>query len=812
MPFLVFLVLWVTPIYALKSKLCRQVEQAAGSGPSLPLARPDFQNEWPKSLRKIVIDVAEEHDRGGFGDLSAGYLTAIDLKSRLPADVEVTLLVNDRVLGKLSTLLGRPLNPGESLSGVRIVHEDQFDPVSPIDLYVGLAGGGQGRRFLEKARSGKLPMVIDQSTLSDAEAFLAPRDWVPVQVGDLSLKMARAGANAAEAGVYSDPVALKLRHSTREQAKAFALAALRNSHAPSLVTDLVAGNVLKGANISMAYRVEYSGAISLAFRSYLLGLRENLEAGQSYAMVCPSGFNLSELNQGSLADRIVVIPPGRKAPENAEPGKIYLLNSGSLSHEAFVGLLAASDIPPIIQGDGALSAAIILGKPFVATRQPHNQLAVAGFGEKLQAQTKDPRQQKLIQEVYGRGNLRRTQELMQVEGLFRNASEHTPVLTDSILATAKALEPLRSEGKSIAELLLTKIISDPTARAELFAKLIELSVGPPPTDLRPYLNLPDPATRSTFLEQLIQSEYKSKPVLSEPLARRLAEAVEKEPDSKIQLLLLTALEEGQLSRFPEIAPLAVDVASRIAQITLSEDLKYSALKLIAYSSAETPLGRKVVLDTLLSKNESDKSVAILFFETHPFQTDQEKNAALGLARSNNKYTLKNLAQAWMSHPGTTTAEQDRIREAMLNHVANPEVSWDVRDAILAQGAWPAAFERKVMQGFVDGKRDFGTLLYAKDTLSTESGEVLLRLVADPGSKDRQTAVGLLMKTQVSRERKLVVLEQMMAEADPRNASDGLRGLLALGDLTPEIRARIRDRFSSGTFLPWVYKALRELPP
>ena len=198
-------------------------------GASLPAEEAIRLRGLAKKLRyfrSVVVDVAEDLDRGGFGDIAAGYLTAFDLARAAPAHAPITLAVNARVLGKLSVMAGRTLHSGDFFNGIRILDRQELGRLPPIDLLIGVAGSGVTKEGSDRAiDSGLNPGLrtavrVQQTTFSGAEVFLG-RSEGTVSRGSMNWGVATAGADPGEAGVYFDPVIQLMKGKSREERHAF---------------------------------------------------------------------------------------------------------------------------------------------------------------------------------------------------------------------------------------------------------------------------------------------------------------------------------------------------------------------------------------------------------------------------------------------------------------------------------------------------------------------------------------------------------------------------------------------------------------
>jgi hypothetical protein len=110
-------------------------------------------------------------------------------------------------------------------------------------------------------------------------------------------------------------------------------------------------------------------------------------------------------------------------------------------------MMAVSEVPVVVAGDGALSAAIGLGAPFAMTFVGHNRSAILGVGERLRGAAKTPAQLELIEQLFGTSavagapDLAAAQALLRPENraLFAALAGEVGSLTDRVIETASAV-------------------------------------------------------------------------------------------------------------------------------------------------------------------------------------------------------------------------------------------------------------------------------------------------------------------------------------------------------------------------------------
>ncbi|MDE2292912.1 MAG: hypothetical protein KGL53_12595, partial [Elusimicrobia bacterium] len=263
-------------------------------------------------------------------------------------------------------------------------------------------------------------------------------------------------------------VARRLRGWPRAALRGFLLQELPKDGGAGLLREVLEGRLLGGAEVGLAYGISHKD-VKKQFRRYLLGLAARAAADKtSFVIATPSAFgpedvvDYSELvKRVRFVSRASEVPP----PAKAEPGKVYILKTGTLPHAAFIGLMAYSVPPPVVAGDGAMSAAIALGRPFVLTRVGWNKDNIDAYAQRLAARTTDPETRRLIKRVYGKIQLEYAQHLEDLPELFDGAARDIPVLTDTLAAAVRALRGLYDRRVPVEALL--QGLDDPSLQASL---------------------------------------------------------------------------------------------------------------------------------------------------------------------------------------------------------------------------------------------------------------------------------------------------------------------------------------------------------
>lgn len=404
----------------------------------------------------IVIDV--RGTRGGKGDVAAGYLTALDFIFRLKFQGQITLIVDDPSKSILSKLTGRKIEADSKLYAGKIQFEQPglLRPMKPADLYLSLANPSGTPKdpstFDIIPKDGlsssptKIPIhdqtiKITQTVLGNTENRNSKNPKGLIQAGSYFFNMDPAGLAKHESGIYFDAVALRLRGKPKNAIRAFVKASIGHTQGPtgSTLSGILDNRLLADSTVGLVYGIT-AEEVKHQFERYLSGLSSAAQSmGKSYTLLTPSGFSLSDIkNDLSLRDRVVVLESSssESIPKKAKPGTIYVVKTGALPHRTFVGLMAYSEIPPVVAGDGAMSAAAALGKPFLMTEVAWNKRNIQELATHLRGDgSHSPEAKAGVQKISDK-ELDVVLDLKPLEPAFESVLEKVKPLSDEMLFAA----------------------------------------------------------------------------------------------------------------------------------------------------------------------------------------------------------------------------------------------------------------------------------------------------------------------------------------------------------------------------------------
>jgi hypothetical protein len=407
--------------------------------------------------KKVVITSAPG---GGNGNDAAMWITARDLAGRFGASV--TLVPGGRGWRVLSRLTGLDATEEPTIVvGKGKVRVGLRPKTAPADLVIHLGGWGgpittpDGKiqpRYLstreEPSREDLIPVdahtVVAALPLFFSEAGLREVHGSArgaIVRGNTARDIAGAGLAANRAGVYVDPIALSLRDSAPSAVRDYALQALNDipsKKTRGALVGLLQGRKLRGAIFGLAYGL--GSADQAQVEAYTEGLVSDARRrGVSYVVVTPSRVS------DEVKRHVRYLRATDDISKHAEPGQVYVVEVETLPHRAFVSLMAASQIPPIVSGDSATSAALGLGKPFALTKVVgQNEMNITALRERLMREAK-PDEASLLGRLFPDGDqapdLSKVLELSTsaYQQAFHRASGKVGSLTDHILRSADDL-------------------------------------------------------------------------------------------------------------------------------------------------------------------------------------------------------------------------------------------------------------------------------------------------------------------------------------------------------------------------------------
>jgi hypothetical protein len=391
---------------------------------------------------------------------------------------EMTFVADETSLRILSKLEGRNISHGSTIFNgrVRIL---EFNKITDTDFpkavtLVQHLARPSGRNYFESSyRDERIPMdtranplgakipykgmLVVQTVLGNTENPNSIRPSGYLQFLDHSFVTPSAGLASNEAGIYKDVQARSLRGMKRDE-----LVGLLKENISRLPTieqqkfknllEFYEGRLLEGAQSGFAYGITLAQPYS-QYTSYLTSLRNN-DKNRATVIFTPSG--VVKKNSPDSATIHILGLSDSSFPERAKAGHVYLVQIPDVSRHVFNILMALSDTPVVVAGDGALSGVLSLGKPFLMTTTGWNYKNRIEIGKLLKAKA-SPQLASIIEDVFIKGRLNQAALLTsysdEMSRIIRTVADESRALLDSNLKIIGHLKKLIAEGKEIPAVL-----------------------------------------------------------------------------------------------------------------------------------------------------------------------------------------------------------------------------------------------------------------------------------------------------------------------------------------------------------------------
>jgi len=453
-----------------------------------PLTDPRIEELSQKlsTFKNIVFDV--RNYRGGHGDIAATYLTINEMLKRFKYHRTITIITNEVTAPILKKLAA---DDPDFLLKTDIVSVEDLQWFRPADLYIDLAGDSDDLNtrtvmFRRVAPQGHKPshhedgrvlvdnhtIFVSQTTLGATERPASP--YGQMGVGQQIFRTRPAGLGEFESGIYWDYSAYELGHLTKSAALKSGIEFLKDKD--------------KNKNLStMELRILYTlqarqedknrigflyGAshdqVSTQVNSYMKGISRTRKHKKPLVILSPSKWMPDDFLDERIFKRIHIIDQTDAFElDRLEDNHIYVVRTGFISPRLFNTLMAASDLPPILSGDGAMSAAIQLGRPFAMTGIEWNYRNIDIFRmhlENLQVdETKVPITQ--IFPDFSDPDLSRLGTLRFASTEFGSVPQYVPSLLGAIIENAYQVREMAAHPENFWN--IWEQLSDSKLKAEL---------------------------------------------------------------------------------------------------------------------------------------------------------------------------------------------------------------------------------------------------------------------------------------------------------------------------------------------------------
>lgn len=330
----------------------------------------------------------------GFGDVVGPFLLAQQASRK----DRVFVLIDDRAEKVLKTVLEQPDRPLVSSREMVFVRRHDLADLPKIhrhyETFRGARRLGLTTEQVETSLREKPALTIITQDLHspygrpDLPAETQLSGWSEIRRGSKRLYFSAAGLGQSRLGILEDESIQPYKgKSLREQRRL----AQKQFPKDSWIHRVLGGVKHPQAQLTFAYGVHneayddgkwkgYPGQLA----SYIDGLeRMARDSGRPIFVFSPNTIELiqSTLRDSSLAKILTLEQAQALSPLSTK--SVYIVSTGALSAKQFVALTAASDLPYMIEGDSALSAAVRLAKPFVMLKGPWGLFGIDGLSRAL---------------------------------------------------------------------------------------------------------------------------------------------------------------------------------------------------------------------------------------------------------------------------------------------------------------------------------------------------------------------------------------------------------------------------------------------
>lgn len=595
-------------------------------------------------LKHILVDI--RGSRHGHGDVSAGYLTALDLIDNHGFKGEISFVMSETEREIISRILGKDIQSGSSLkkNGINFTFflpEDiSSKNFAPADIVLQMAretgdvtdfqtfafvNPGEGTNRIPISKNGQI-MTYSVYGNTETDKGLIPYSSITTENGIYPVHS--AGVGPKENGIYYDPVATELAKKNPEQIKEYLLGQIgemEDVETAKFLESVLKGEVLPGTSVSLAYGISVPETKD-QFSEYLRAISLDIEKqGKPVNIITPSGFYEDDIPD-DLVDKVVVVDP-LDPPKVVDPKKIYISRVPTLPHPVFTGLLGYSQIPPIIAGDGALGAAVTFGRPFAMTSVLWNEDNIEYFGDRFLLKANDREQLRILNAVFpNAGHLPDLSRVVELNGaefknLFQQVSAEVPSIASSIVESRSAILNFKSnitfDATRIRDPALRRRIITDQIKAVGLDKIATVSGSQEAIRL-----VIDEMMNGVVFDALTEDIVFATPIGQEIYVKNLASAIE-QGDSWRLLGLSEQLMFVEKENFEKMWPTAFEEILNAIEKAPEESLTESmaSMKGLFPELNENQILR---LEELLEKRNAKTSKGLLYLFARP-DSQQAKN-------------------------------------------------------------------------------------------------------------------------------------------------------------------------------------------
>ena len=408
----------------------------------------------------------------GFGDVTGPFLLA---KQDALRGEPVYLFIDERAEMVLRAFTQAPDGPLNLVDGMRIVREADLANLPPLDrvfepFFLARGKSPTFRDPLPKLKAKPSTVMVMNDLHAPFEREGLPRELVSSGLSEVKTSVSHlffspAGLGSQKLGILTDETVEPYVEKSIEEQRALAAEHFAEGPIRNVLTRMSHPNALLSFGYGTHNEVfatdswdPYPGQFKTLVRGMIEIARE---AQKPVIYFTPNKLEvLREALAGRVPARTHLLTEAQLASRaHLQPGEIYLVETARLSHKQFVALTAATDIPYLVEGDSALSAAVRLGKPFVMLKAPWGYFGIENMREALKEAGA-----KWAEAVYPRSATRgkdipdfsRLQEIYEDKAVFQNLR----FLANNWSANLRAVLHI-AEGRSSDALTAIRRVKDP---------------------------------------------------------------------------------------------------------------------------------------------------------------------------------------------------------------------------------------------------------------------------------------------------------------------------------------------------------------
>lgn len=337
---------------------------------------PEFPDttEFTQSKVGMVVNLMGAHT--GFGDVIPVFWTLLEFRKKPEYEKLTIIAILDKYayLGLKSTYGITDLNEFSKRMNISFISSRQAKVITQAKYILELFSAGRTAAFQKDHHfSGKKSIVVVSDNMHSE-----PLDHLTYK--DIMLHFNPPGFGEKRNGIFANPDCMSFVGKSLRQNKRIASRAFSREHMSSEFRGNIVQNILSKKEKFLTVKT-----------SFLYGAHNTLG---HYGAHLPDQTNsfLHALKKVSSPDNpVIVFTPNKAAHlEEVLQGKfkiwtldelgslthlkneVYLVSVGTIPNRQFVSLIASSDLPVIVEGNSAISTAILLEKPFLIFRSQWN--------------------------------------------------------------------------------------------------------------------------------------------------------------------------------------------------------------------------------------------------------------------------------------------------------------------------------------------------------------------------------------------------------------------------------------------------------